>query len=118
MFDEFDAARPSLVGRVPGPAAPPRVDVAAHLVERLARVLRPQGRRRLERVGLADGPQARDEALARLRGVGGGVDLELPLQIGNRALQIREAPGVARAERFRKLKAQYQGTVLRLAESS
>ena len=38
-----------------GPAAPPRVDVAAHLVERLARVLRMQGRRCLGG-SLADGP--------------------------------------------------------------
>ena len=54
MFDE--ALRASLVGRAPGLAAPPRVDVAAHLVERLARVLRAQGRRRFEGTGLADGP--------------------------------------------------------------
>ena len=57
LLSIFDAVRrASLVGRAPGLAAPPRVDVAAHLVERLARVLRAQGRRRFEGTGLADGP--------------------------------------------------------------
>ena len=60
----------------------------------------------------SDGPQARDEALARLRGVGGGVDLEFSLQVGDGALQIREAPGVARAERFRVLGLQLREPLL------